>query len=418
MKQVVFLGDGMADLPFEGLGGKTPLDCAAHPAMDALARGGLLGLAKTVPDGMPAGSDVANLSVFGYDPRQYYTGRSPLEAASIGIELAPGDVTYRCNFVTLSQAPCLEDAVMDDYSAGEISTEEARELVSFLNTRFETDADCLYPGFSYRHCFVRRNAADGAVLTPPHDISGKPVREHLPHGENAAELLALMRWSFERLRDHPVNRARVARGLPPASCAWFWGEGRRPALTPFAEKFGLRGSVISAVDLIQGIGKCAGLRVLHVPGATGNYHTDFAAKGAAAIEALRGGDDFVYLHVEAPDECGHRREVREKVWSIEQIDRHIIAPVMRWLEACGEDYAVLLLPDHPTPLALMTHTAQPVPFVLYRKAGCGNGGSAFTEVCAAQTGLYVEHAHELMRLLCGSHGKEFPCALHFPSSVK
>ena len=418
MKYDVFLGDGMADLPFEGLGDATPLDCAHHPAMDALARGGLLGLAKTVPDGMPAGSDVANLSVFGYDPQTYYTGRSPLEAASMGIDLAPEDVTYRCNFITLSDAPRLEDAVMDDYSAGEISTEEARELVALLNEHFETPRERLYPGISYRHCFVRRGAADGAILTPPHDISKRAVREYLPRGEHAELMLSLMRRSYELLREHPVNRARAARGLPVANCVWFWGEGRKPALTPFHDAFGLRGSVISAVDLIQGIGKCAGLRVLHVPGATGNYHTDFAAKGRAAIDALRGGDDFVYLHVEAPDECGHRREVREKVWSIEQIDAHIVAPVMTWLDASGEDYAVLLMPDHPTPLELMTHTAAPVPFALYRKGGTGSVTSAYTERHAAQTGVYVEHAHTLMSMLTGTLGKESSCGSHCPSSRK
>ena len=370
--------------------------------MDLLAQNGLFGLARTVPEGMPPGSDTANLSVFGYDPKKWYTGRSPLEAVSMGIELSDTDVAYRCNFVTLSEAPSIEDAVMEDYSAGEITTEEARELVDFLNVRFHTARTHLFPGITYRHCLVHYDAETGAVLTPPHDISGQPVREYLPQGQYSGLLRAMMEYSYEVLRSHPVNVRRAAEGRTPATAVWLWGEGRKPSLPSFEELYGVRGSVISAVDLVQGIGLCAGLRVIRVPGATANYHTDFAAKGHAAIEALRGGDDFVYIHVEAPDECGHRHEVSEKIYSIEQIDHKIVGPVMEYLQGCGEDYAALLMPDHPTPLSLMTHTSDPVPFALVRKGDCGLEPRRFTEKQAAETGIFVNEAHTLMqRLLRG-----------------
>ncbi len=400
MKAVVFLGDGMADRPVEELGGMTPLEKASIPHMDRLAQAGLFGLARTVPEGMPPGSDTANLSVFGYDPKKWYTGRSPLEAVSMGIELSEGDVAYRCNFVTLSDAPSLEDAVMEDYCAGEISTEEARELVDFLNDRFHTARTHLFPGITYRHCLVHYEAETGAVLTPPHDISGRPVRDYLPQGQYAGLLRSMMEYSYAVLRDHPVNVRRKAEGKAPATAVWLWGEGRKPSLPGFAELYGVRGSVISAVDLVQGIGLCAGLRVIRVPGATANYHTDFAAKGRAAVDALRGGDDFVYIHVEAPDECGHRREINEKIYSIEQIDHKIVAPVLEYLEGSGEDYAVLLMPDHPTPLDLRTHTADPVPFALVRRGDRAGSPRRFTEKQASQTGVFVSEAHTLMgRLL-------------------
>ena len=404
MKSVVFLADGMADRPVEELAGMTPLEKASTPNMDALAQNGLFGLVRTVPEGMPPGSDTANLSVFGYDPKKWYTGRSPLEAVSMGIDLSETDVTYRCNFVTLSRADCMEDAVMDDYSAGEISTEEAAELVEFLNVRFHTARTHLFPGISYRHCLVHYDAETGAVLTPPHDISGRPIKDYLPHGQYAGLLRAMMEYSYEVLRDHPVNARRVIEGKAPATAVWLWGEGRKPSLPTFQEKYGVRGSVISAVDLIQGIGLCAGLRVIRVEGATGNYHTDFAAKGRAAIAALREGDDFVYIHVEAPDECGHRREVSEKVYSIEQIDHKIVAPVMEYLKGCGEDYSVLLMPDHPTPLDLRTHTSDPVPFALFRKGDCGLEPRRFTEKQALSAGVYLSDGYTLMDRLLGKKG--------------
>ena len=396
MKVVVFLGDGMADEPNAVFGGKTALDASNHPHMDALAsRAALFGMVKTVPKSLPAGSDVANLSAMGYDPVRCYSGRSPLEAASMGIELNVGDVAYRCNMVTLSQADKLEDATMVDYSAGEISTQESHELIASLQG-LVGESKMLAPGVSYRHCLVLRGAQTGANLTPPHDISGKPVRDYLPSGQNAALLMGLMEKAYAMLADHPVNKARRAAGQNDANAIWFWGEGTKPELPDFQASFGIPGGVISAVDLLKGIGKCAGMRVIDVQGATGNYHTNFRGKGEAAIAALQSGCDYVYIHVEAPDECGHQNQPDKKVYSIEQIDEQVVAPVMEYLENCGEDWAVLLMPDHPTPLALGTHTKTPVPFVLCRKSDANAHNIRYTEANAEATGVYVPAAHELL----------------------
>jgi len=338
--------------------------------------------------------------VFGYDPEVYYSGRSPLEAASMGIPLDIADVTYRCNTVTLSEANAIENADMIDYSAGEITTEESRQLIEYLRERIEREGLELHPGISYRHCLVLRAGADGAKLIPPHDITGKPVREYLPSGQNAELLMDIMRFAYKVLKDHPVNKARVAAGKNPANCVWFWGEGRKPDLTPFAEKFGVqRGAVISAVDLIHGIGRCAGLESIEVANITGNYHTDFAAKGAAAIEALKSGCEMVYIHVEAPDECGHHGEIGEKVWSIEQIDEKIIRPVLDYLRSTGEPFSALLMPDHPTPIAKLTHTDEPVPFALYRSDDHKEEAVRFTEAEAGKAGIYIDKACSLMGLL-------------------
>ena len=408
MKSVVFLGDGMADEPFAPLDGRTPLEVARHPHMDYMASHGVFGMARTVPLGMPPGSDTANLSVFGYDPKIYYSGRSPLEAASIGIPLELEDVTYRCNLVTLSPAERLEDAVMVDYSSDDISTEEARELVAFLRPHLEAAGRELHAGFHYRHCLVLRNAADGTDLTPPHDITGKPVRDCLPKGGNGELLLSLMETSYALLRDHPVNQRRMAQGLHPATCVWFWGEGRRPALSPFREKFGVeRGAVISAVDLVQGIGVCAGLDCIKVPNITGNYHTDFAAKGRAAVQAFRDGYEFVYIHVEAPDECGHHGEMKEKIWSIEQIDEKVMGPVLEYFRSCGEPWSALVMPDHPTPLGKLTHTATPVPFALLRSDGERDGHTRFTEAAAEAAGLFVDPACQIMSRLVAKEPMSF-----------
>ncbi len=388
MKLAVILGDGMADWPVDELGGKTPLDVANHPYMDLFVRDGAFGLVKTVPDGMKPGSDTANLSVFGYDPKRYYSGRSPLEAASLGIELTQSDVTYRCNLVTLSQECDIADTTMVDYSAGEISTEEARELILFLESELGNSGVHLCPGFSYRHCLVLNEAETGAELVPPHDFTGKPVAGRLPTGTNAELLLRWMKHAYAVLSDHPVNRARVAAGKNPANAIWFWGEGRRPALTPFFEKTGLHGAVISAVDLIQGIGRCAGMEVVKVEGATGTFETNFAGKAAAAVDVLKRGADYVYVHIEAADECGHHGQLKEKIYSIEQIDRQVIQPVYEYLEGCGEDYAILVLPDHPTPLKIRTHSSDPVPFVLYRKGDHAGRENRYTETDAKATGLY------------------------------
>ncbi len=399
MKYAVILGDGMADWPVKELGGKTPLDVAHHPHMDKLAQNGTFGLVKTVPDGMKPGSDTANLSVFGYDPRVYYTGRSPLEAMSLGIQLDESDVTYRCNLVTLSGSDKLEETVMQDYSAGEISTEEAKELVSFLNEHLKSNGVDLFPGFSYRHCLVLRNAEDGAELTPPHDISGQPVKGKLPVGTNQVLLMRWMKSSFELLRDHPVNIARVAADKNPANAIWFWGEGRKPALMPFYEKNGLKGAVISAVDLIQGIGRCAEMEVIKVDGATGTFETNFAGKADAAIDAFSRGIDYVYIHMEAPDECGHHGQLKEKIYSIEQIDEKVLGPVMEYLENSGEDYRILLLPDHPTPLEIKTHSSDPIPFVLYQKDDDAKRAVFYNERDAKSTGIYQDSGYKLIDLM-------------------
>ncbi|MEA4913223.1 MAG: cofactor-independent phosphoglycerate mutase [Christensenella sp.] len=396
MKLAVILGDGMADWPVNELGGKTPLDVANHPFMDKFAQDGEFGLVKTVPDGMKPGSDTANLSVFGYDPNQYYSGRSPLEAASLGIDLAQTDVTYRCNLVTLSQEADIADTTMIDYSAGEISTEEARELILFLDQKLGQDGVRLYPGFSYRHCLVLNNAETGAELIPPHDFSGKPVSGKLPSGTNEALLMRWMKAAYALLKDHPVNLSRVAAGKNPANAIWFWGEGRRPTLTSFLTKTGLKGAVISAVDLIQGIGRCAEMEVVKVEGATGTFETNFAGKAAAAIDVLSRGADFVYVHIEAADECGHHGQLKEKIYSIEQIDLQVIKPILAYLEGCGEDYAILVLPDHPTPLKIRTHSADPVPFALYRKGDCAGKACRYTESDAKTTGLYEPEGFRLI----------------------
>lgn len=405
MRAVVFLGDGMADWPVEALGGRTPLDTACHPNMDRLARFGLYGLARTVPEGMPPGSDTANLSVFGYDPEIYYTGRSPLEAVNMGIPLGDNDVTYRVNTVTLAGGDRIGDCVMEDYSGGEIDSALSRVLIEDMAKAFSQVGE-LYPGISYRHCLVRRDAADGAILTPPHDISGRPVRDWLPKGENGPLLLDMMERSYALLREHPVNKRLAAEGRPMANCLWVWGEGRKPRLPSFEEKFGVRrGGVISAVDLVRGIGRCAGLEVLPVEGRiTGTFETDFAAKGRAAVKALEDGCQFLYIHVEAPDECGHHGQLKEKIYSIEQIDGQIMAPVLRWLEGCGEDYAVMVLPDHPTPMRVRTHVPDPVPFALYDSREARDRGEVlYCEKTASQTGLLVEKACTLMERMLRPH---------------
>ena len=327
MKYFVILGDGMADRPYEGLGGKTPLDVANHPTMDYLASKGICGLAKTVPEGMPPGSDTANLSVMGYDPKVYYTGRSPLEAVSMGIELSLNDVTYRCNTVTLSDDEAYEDCTMIDYSCDEITTPESTQIINDLNEVFKKEDLNIYPGISYRHCLVLRDAKDGADCTPPHDILEQKITDNLPKGQNSELLLSMMKRSRELLKDHPVNKSRIERGLHPVSSLWFWGEGRKPNLTAFVEKYGKKGAVVSAVDLIKGIGICAGLNSIDVPGATGNIDTNFEGKSQAAVDALLSGDDFVYVHMEAPDECGHRCEPENKVRAIELIDEKVLKPM-------------------------------------------------------------------------------------------
>lgn len=390
MKYIVVLGDGMADYKLDELGGKTPLQYAKKPHIDALARKAEVGLCKTVPDGFKPGSDVANLSVMGYDPKDCYTGRSPLEAVSIGIKLAPTDVTLRCNLVTVSDEEPYEEKRMLDYSAGEISTAEAGELIQFLKAHLDAEDMTLYAGVSYRHCLVVHNGKTGHELTPPHDISGKPVKGRLPLGPYGERYLSMMKRSYDLLKDHPINRARIAAGKNPANSVWFWGEGTKPALENFREKFGLQGGVISAVDLVKGIGMLAGMQVIDVEGATGNYDTNFAGKANAALGALLGGLDFVYIHMEAPDECGHQGDIAHKVYSIEQIDEKVAAPLVRGLKEAGEPFKMLICPDHPTPIAVRTHVADPIPYLLYSsEEERSNGADSYDEDAAAKTGMFV-----------------------------
>jgi 2,3-bisphosphoglycerate-independent phosphoglycerate mutase len=396
MKYVVVLGDGMADYPVDELGGRTPLQVARKPNIDALARRGEVGTVRTVPEGMPPASDVANLSVMGYDPRRYYTGRSPLEAVSIGIDLAPTDVAFRCNLVTLSEGGEYADKTMVDYSSDEISTEEAQKLIAEVDRRFHTDAIAFHAGIMYRHCMVWRDGPLGCNLTPPHDISEKAIRDYLPPGEVGRSLLAMMIGSHALLDRHPVNEARRARGLHPANSIWLWGEGKKPAIPSFFDKYGLRGSMVSAVDLLKGLALCAGLRSIDVEGATGNIHTNFEGKARAALDELRSGADFAYVHLEAPDECGHRHEIEGKVRSIELIDEKIVGPLVEGLAAIGE-YRILVLPDHPTPLSIRTHSSEPVPYVIYDSVQPDDSGLAgFDEASALKTGIHLPVGYELM----------------------
>ena len=398
MKYVVILGDGMADYPNQALGGKTPLELAKKPNIDALAKSGMVGLCKTVPDGMKPGSDVANLSVLGYDVKSCYTGRSPLEAASIGIELKDTDVTARANLVTLSNEPSFEDKTMVDYSAGEISTEEAKQLIEYLAERLNTQKFKFYAGISYRHCLVVDNGVIAGDLTPPHDITGKPIKGHLPTSEVGREYLSLMKKSVELLKDHPINLARIKAGKNPASSLWFWGEGTKPSLENYKGKYGVDGAIISAVDLLKGIGKLSGLQVIEVEGATGNYDTNFSGKATACIDALKNGKNYVYIHMEAPDECGHHGDAEHKIYSIEQIDKQVVAPIVEYLESCGEDYKILVCPDHPTPLCLKTHVSDPVPFIIYTKGDKkGNGATVYTEAQAKATGLTFNDGVSLVK---------------------
>ena len=389
------LGDGMADYPLPQLGGKTPLEAAKKPNMDMLASNGTVGMVKTVPDSMNPGSDVANLSVMGYDPRKYYTGRSPLETVSMGIKLAEGDISFRCNLVMLSDNEPYEEKIMADYCSGEISSGEAGILIEYLNEKLSSDEIKFYSGISYRHCMIWKNGENNLHLVPPHDISDRKITEHLPKNEFIGEL---MRKSYDILKDHPVNTERIKKGLKPANSIWLWGEGTPAMLDSFKDKYGVSGSVISAVDLVKGLGISAGLESIDVPGATGNVDTNYEGKCRAALkELIDKGKDFVYIHVEAPDECGHRGELENKIKSIELIDSEIAGPLVKALKEEGEPFSILVLPDHPTPLAVKTHVKDPVPFILYRSnEETRSGVDTYSEKTAQTTGVYIEEGYTLM----------------------
>jgi 2,3-bisphosphoglycerate-independent phosphoglycerate mutase len=400
MKYIVLLGDGMADEPLEELGGLTPLQKANTPNMDRLASEGELGLAETVPDNFHPGSDVANLSVFGYDPNQCYSGRSPLEAISMGVELGPGDVAFRLNLVHLTAH--FGKLYMGDFSAGHIGTEQAGRLIATLQQELGDEHFAFYPGVSYRHLLVWKNGKDKLKMHPPHDISNRCILDHLPQGEGAAELIHLTNSAQMILANHPVNRERADAGELAANSIWLWGQGRAPQMLPYATKFGLSGAVISAVDLIKGIGLYAGLEVINVPGATGYLDTNYRGKAEAALAALQ-HKDFVYVHVEAPDEAAHGGLLQEKIRAIEDFDREIVGRVVAGL-ADFDAFRVLILPDHPTPVSRMTHTSDPVPYILYDSSGKFKNqvpASGYSEQQARSGGIMIDPGCGLVPRMLG-----------------
>lgn len=397
MKYIVILGDGMADEPIEALGGKTPLAYAETPVMDGMAKTGEVGLAKTIPNGMKPGSDTANLAVLGYNPRQYYTGRSPLEALSIGVNMQTTDIAIRCNIVTLSEEGTYEEKIMIDHSSSEISTEDAAILLEAVRKQLEGEGYHFYVGTSYRHLLIW-NHGKVVELTPPHDILERKIGEYLPKDP---VLCWMQQRSFEILNNHPLNIARAAKGLNKANSLWFWGAGTKPGLSSFETKYGKKGTMISAVDLLKGIAVGAGMQNAEVPGANGGLETNYEGKAQAAIHALLEDDrDFVYIHLEAPDEMGHQGSFERKVTAIEYLDRRIIAPVKEALDQSQEDYRMLVMPDHPTPVRQRTHTADPVPYLLYDSRKDIHTAEAYNEEQAKQGGICLEDGYRLMdRLL-------------------
>ena len=400
MKYLVLIPDGMADEKIEALGNRTPMEAANKPTMDALAKKSLVGTVSNVPEGMVPESDTANMAILSFDPKTYSKGRSPLEAVSMGIEMQPDETAYRCNVVTLSDEGDYDDKIILDHSADEITTAEADELIKALEEKLGNEYRRFYTGVSYRHCLIWKNGNDKYNFMRPHDILGKRIGEYLPRAEDGGEeFYRLMRESFDILNHHPVNEARRARGLKPANSAWLWSPGKKPQLPNFREKWGLNAAVISAVDLIKGIGLCAGMKSIDVEGATGNVHTNYTGKANAAIEAFREGHDYVYIHVEGPDECGHRAELENKVLSVELIDEKILRPVYEYLQSTGEDFRIMILPDHPTPIRLRTHTILPVPFMIYDSKKTVDGVDSFCEESATAKNYYVANGHTLMEQL-------------------
>lgn len=399
MKYVVVLGDGMADWPMESLNGGTPLSCAVTPCMDELAGMSEIGTVSTIPEGMAPGSDTANLSVMGYDPRKYYTGRSPLEALSIGVDMKESDVVYRCNLVTLTEedVPYEEQRILD-HSSGEISTEDAAILLRDVCQELKNENCSFYVGTSYRHCLVWENGKN-LELTPPHDVLTQRVGNYLPEDEM---LLSMQKKSYEILKDHPLNRKRKEQGLNPANSFWFWGAGTKPILTSFEKIYHKKGVMISAVDLLKGIAAGAEMDCRIVEGANGGLHTNYEGKARAAVKALtEEGYDFAYIHVEAPDEMGHQGSVERKIQSIEYLDHRLIRLVKEGLDAVGEDYRMLILPDHPTPVKVRTHVAEPVPYLLYDSTAPRSHNWHYNEKEALESGIKVEHGWDMMKYLFG-----------------
>jgi 2,3-bisphosphoglycerate-independent phosphoglycerate mutase len=400
MKVVVLQGEGMADEPVSELGGKTPLEAARTPNMDRMASYGILGLTRTIPSGMQPGSDVGTLSVLGYDPRRFHTGRAPIEAVSMGVELGPEDVAFRCNLVTL-ETPEGGVEVMRDFAGGHPPSEEAREIVLELHRELGRDGFEFYPGLSYRHLLVWRGGESRMRTTPPHDLSDKPVGGALPDGQGSEALRTLMTRSRELLAAHPVCQARLARGERAPTAIWLWGQGKRPALPTLRERYAVSGAVVAAVDLVNGLGMLAGLERVAVPGATGFLDTNFRGKAEYGVRALA-TSDFLFLHVEAPDESGHLGDPRKKVEAIERIDEQVVGTLLEAVRTSNEEWRLLIMPDHPTPCALKTHTADPVPFLVYvsgddRKSRSGSRG--YNERDARELGIFIPEAHSLLERL-------------------
>ncbi len=394
MKYVIVLGDGMADRPIEAFGGLTPLEYAKTPTLDAMAGRAETGLVHTIPEGMKPGSDTANLSVLGYDPEKYYTGRSPLEALSIGVDMKADDIAIRTNLITVSDgSEPYEEKTIIDHSSGEISTEEAEVLLNALREELEDDSYHFYKGTSYRHLLIWKEGSV-ADLTPPHDVLGRRAGDYLPADEKLREM---QKRSYEILSEHPVNQERRRKGLNPANSCWFWGAGTRPALTSFEEKNHKKGAMISAVDLLKGIAVGAGMKNISVEGANGQLHTNYEGKAQAAADALlKEGFDFVYVHVEAPDEMGHQGSAERKAESIEYLDQRLIRKLKEELDASGEPYRMLVLPDHPTPVCVRTHTADPVPYLLYDSRKALGSAEAYSENTARRSGLVTEQGFKLI----------------------
>jgi 2,3-bisphosphoglycerate-independent phosphoglycerate mutase len=398
-KYIVLIGDGMADYPLEDLGMKTPLMVAHTPNMDILAKKGVFGIVKTIPEGLHPGSDVANLSIMGYDPLKYYTGRAPLEAASIGVELNNDDVAYRCNLVTLRFDKTKTHALMEDYSSDHISTEEAKKLIADLKKELDSEDITFYPGISYRHLMVWKGGSLNIDCIPPHDILEKDIADYLPVGERDHVLRELMRRSVDILARHPVNMERIKSGKRPANSIWLWGQGKRPKMPTYEEKYGIKGALVSAVDLTKGLGIYAGFRILKVPGVTGWLDTNYLGKAEYSLKALE-EVDFVYIHVEAPDEAGHSGNSKDKIKAIEDFDKLVVGTILKGLKKRFKDYRILLMPDHATPLKLRTHTDDPVPFVIYDSNDEKNNSDlTYDESIANKDGaLIINEGYKLMDL--------------------
>ena len=403
MKYLIVVPDGSADNPVESLGGKTPLEAADIPCINGLAAKGEIGSVRTVPDGISPGSDSANLSVMGYDPRKYLTGRSPLEAASIGLKMSDTDISFRANLITIDPdgADRYEDFIVRYHAAGDITTEEAAELVEVLNEHFAEDGLYIHLGTGYRQCMIvdkkHPNGHTDYRCVPPHDILDRRAGDYLPEGKGAEHFVKMMKESYDILKDHPVNKARIARGLNPANSLWIWGQGTRPQLPDFNEKYGVDGAVISAVDLIKGIALFAGLEVLKVDGIDGTKHTNFSGKADAAIEAYKNGKNFIYMHIEGTDECSHQGDLAGKIKCAEDIDSKVVKPIYEYLRESGVDFKILVIPDHRTPLAIRTHSSDPVPFLIYdsRKETSPDRRKQFNERAAMESDNYYEDGFTL-----------------------